>query len=161
MDGLLEAGKICNVHGLKGTIKIQPWTDSPEVFTWLEALLIDDKFYKIENASVQKSSVLVKLSGINSANDAEKLRDKIVYCERTALGELPQDTYFVTDLIGCEVFENGASLGKITDVMWAGGADIYEIKGESTIYLPAIKENIIKIDIKNKIIEAKLPEGLI
>lgn len=161
MAGLLEAGKICNVHGLKGTVKIQPWTDSPEAFTWLEALFIDGKCYEIENASVQKNSVLVKLEGVNNVNDAELLRDKTVYCERDAFGELPQDTYFVTDLIGCEVFTDGTSLGRVSDVVWAGGADVYEIKGETTIYLPAIKENIISIDIKNKIIEAKLPEGLI
>lgn len=161
MGGLLEAGKICNVHGLKGVVKIQPWTDSPEAFTWLEALFIDGKNYAVESASVQKNNVLVKLSGIDNVSDAEKLRDKLVYCEREAFGQLPQGTYFVTDLIGCEVFTNGTSLGKVSDVVWAGGADVYEIKGETTIYLPAIKENIKSIDIKNKIIEAKLPEGLI
>ena len=78
------------------------------------------------------------------------------------LEELPEDTYYIADLIGCDVYEGEDLLGKVSDVFSAGGADLYEIKGKgASIYLPAIKENVLSVDIKNKIIKVKLPEGLI
>ena len=105
----------------------------------------------------------VENAGINEFEEIrEKLRDLIAYCSESQLDELPEDTYYIADLIGCEVYENDNLLGKVTDVFSAGGADLYEIKGKTNpIYLPAIKENVLSVDIKNKIIKVKLPEGLI
>ena len=163
MNNLLQAGKICNTHGVKGFVKIIPWTDYPEVFENFSHIYVDEKKYAIEKVSYKKASVLLKLSGVDTVSDAEKLKDKTVYCTKEELGDLPQDTYFVADLLGCFVYNNDVLLGKLKDVISTGAADIYEIEDESRkcIYLPAIKENILSIDITEKRIEVSIPEGLL
>lgn len=162
MEKMLAVGKICNIHGVRGNIKLIPWTDFPEVFEDLEYITVDNIKYDIIDVKYQKSNIILKLQGVDTVEKAEKLRDLIAYCSESQLDELPDDTYYIADLIGCEVYENDSLLGKVTDVFSAGGADLYEIKDKTnSIYLPAIKENVLSVDIKNKIIKVKLPEGLI
>ncbi len=162
MGKMLAVGKICNTHGVRGNIKLIPWTDFPEVFDDLDYITVENIRYDIKDVKYQKSNIILKLQGIDTVEEAEKLRDLTAYCEETQLEELPEDTYYIADLIGCEVYEGENLLGKVADVFSAGGADLYEIKGKGApIYLPAIKENVLSVDIKNKIIKVKLPEGLI
>ena len=159
----LEIGKVCNVHGLRGAVKVIPWTDYPEVFEEIETVLVNDKEYRISSVQYQKANVILKLKGIDSVSDAENLRDCILKCDKNQFEELPEDTYYVADLIDCDVFENENLLGKLTYVMPNAGADVYEITTQEgkTVYLPAVKENVLSVDVKNKIIKVKLPEGLI
>lgn len=162
MGKMLAVGKICNTHGVRGNIKLIPWTDFPEVFEELDYITVENVRYDIKDVKYQKSNIILKLQGIDTVEDAEKIRDLIAYCDESQLEELPEDTYYIADLIGCEVFEDENFLGQVVDVFSAGGADLYEIKGKGApVYLPAIKENILSVDIKNKIIKVKLPEGLI
>lgn len=162
MGKMLAVGKICNTHGVRGNIKLIPWTDYPEVFDDLEYITVENVRYNIKDVKYQKSNIILKLQGINTVEDAEKMRDLIAYCEDSQLEELPDNTYYIADLIDCQVYEGETSIGKVTDVFSAGGADLYEIKGQgSPVYLPAIKENILSVDIQNKIIKVKLPEGLV
>ena len=162
MGKMLAVGKICNTHGVRGNIKLIPWTDFPEVFEDIDYITVENIRYDIKDVKYQKSNIILKLQGIDTVEEAEKLRDLTVYCEVTQLEELPEDTYYIADLIGCDVYEGENLLGKVADVFSAGGADLYEIKGKGApIYLPAIKENVLSVDIKNKIIKVKLPEGLI
>ena len=162
MRKMLAVGKICNTHGVRGNIKLIPWTDFPEVFEDIDYITVENIRYDIKDVKYQKSNIILKLQGIDTVEEAEKLRDLTAYCEETQLEELPEDTYYIADLIGCDVYEGENLLGKVADVFSAGGADLYEIKGKGApIYLPAIKENVLSVDIKNKIIKVKLPEGLI
>ena len=163
MNKLLQAGKICNTHGVKGFVKVIPWTDYPEVFEGFSHIFVEEKKYDIEKVSYKKASVLLKLSGVDTVSDAEKLKDKTIYCTKEELGDLPQDTYFVADLLGCFVYNNDILIGKLKDIISTGSADVYEIEDESRkcIYLPAIKENILSIDITGKRIEVSIPEGLL
>lgn len=159
----LEIGKVCNVHGLRGAVKVIPWTDYPEVFEEIETVLVNDKEYRISSVQYQKANVVLKLKGIDSVSDAENLRDCILKCDKNQFEELPEDTYYVADLIDCDVFEDENLLGKLTYVMPNAGADVYEITTQEgkIVYLPAVKENVLSVDVKNKIIKVKLPEGLI
>lgn len=162
MGKMLAVGKICNTHGVRGNIKLIPWTDFPEVFEELDYITVENIRYDIKEVKYQKSNIILKLQGIDTVEDAEKMRDLIAYCDESQLEELPENTYYIADLIGCEVFEEDNLLGKVVDVFSAGGADLYEIKGNGApVYIPAIKENILSVDIKNKIIKVRLPEGLI
>ncbi len=159
----LEIGKVCNVHGLRGAVKVIPWTDYPEVFEEIESVIVNGKEYGISSVQYQKANVILKLKGIDSVSDAENLRDVVLKCDRKQLEELEEGTYYVADLVGCRVFENEQLLGELTYVMPNAGADVYEIRSEDnkTIYLPAVRENILSVDIENKIIKVKLPEGLV
>lgn len=160
----LEAGKIVNTHGLRGEVKVTPWTDYPEVFEELEKLYLDDgTSFKIKGVKYHKSSVILKLSGIDDVNVAERLKNKILYVPRASLDILAEDTYFVVDLIGLEVFEDENFIGKLTEVITTGSNDVYVVKkeGEKDILIPALKEVVLDVNINEGFMKVKIPEGLL
>ncbi len=151
MQKYLEIGKIVTTHGIKGEVKIQPWCDSPEVLCEFDTLYNKDgsKSYKI-SARPHGNMVIAKIKGIDTIEQAQELRNKVLYMDRDD-AELPEGTYFVADLLGLEVYDEAGKLyGKLTDVSSAGGAnDVYEIKnGDKAYYIPAIPSVVLKTDIE-------------
>ncbi len=160
----IEIGKIVNTHGLRGTLKVQPWVDFPEIFEKIDVMYISDQKYSVKKVSYQKNLILLDLEEINSISQAEKLKDLIIFAERDDLGKLSEDSYYIADLIGCDVMlSDGGILGTVRDVITSSGTDLYEIKrkNDKPLYLPAAKEFIKSIDIESKTIHAVLPEGLL
>lgn len=161
----LEIGKIVNTRGLKGEVKVVPWADYPEIFE--EINFVYDKSenrYLIENVKYQKENVILKLEGIDSVECAQKLKNSILYVRKDTLPDLDSDTFFVADLIGLDVFdENDAFLGKISDVITAGGADVYIIKNEGAkdLLLPALKEVVNEINLNEGFVKVTVPDGLL
>ncbi len=158
----LEAGKIVNTHGIKGEVKIMPYTDFPELLCEFDRLFLDKKEIFIERSRVAKNMVIAKIEGIDTPEQAEKLRNKILYMHRDDL-ELDNDTYFIQDLIGIEVKDVDTDFvyGKITDVMQTSANDVYVIRGNDKEYLvPAIADVVISTDIENNLMTIRPLEGL-
>ena len=108
--------------------------------------------------------VLLKLEGINDINEAEKYKNFYIKINRKDAVELEQNSYFIVDIINCEVYtDENEFLGKVVDVFPTGSNDVYTIKNSEgkEILLPAISEVIKKVDIPNKKIIVHLLEGLI
>jgi len=106
--------------------------------------------------------IIAKLENINTPEDAEKLRNKMLYMHRDDL-ELDEDTFFIQDLIGITVknADTGRIYGVIDDVLQTGANDVYSIKGENKTYLiPAIPDVVIETDIDNEIMLIRELEGL-
>ena len=156
-------GKIVNVVGLKGELKVYSYTDRNERFEELESIWLDNKQYNIENVRYQNKVVILKLEGINDRNQAEAQRNKKVYIQETDLQELPEDTYYVRDLIGMEVVTESGKLGEITDVIQNAAQDLYEVKPEEgkKIYIPVVKQFVKDVDMEARIVRVELPEGLL
>lgn len=160
----LEAGKIVTTHGIKGEVKIMPYTDYPELLCEFDRLFLGKNHEEInvERSRVFKNMVIAKLEGYDTPEAAEKLRNKILYMHRDDL-ELDEDTYFIQDLIGIEVSDadSGFVYGKITDVMQTGANDVYVIQGKDREYLvPAIPEVVITTDIDENTMTIRPLEGL-
>lgn len=160
----LEAGKIVTTHGIKGEVKIMPYTDYPELLCEFDRLFSGKNHEEInvERSRVSKNMVIAKLEGYDTPEAAEKLRNKILYMHRDDL-ELDEDTYFIQDLIGIEVSDadSGFVYGKITDVMQTGANDVYVIQGKEREYLvPAIPEVVISTDIDENTMTIRPLEGL-
>lgn len=160
----LEAGKIVTTHGIKGEIKIMPYTDYPELLCEFDRLFLGKNHEKInvERSRVFKNMVIAKLEGYDTPEAAEKLRNKILYMHRDDL-ELDEDTYFIQDLIGIEVSDadSGFVYGKITDVMQTGANDVYVVQGKDREYLvPAIPEVVITTNIDENTMTIRPLEGL-
>lgn len=163
-----EIGQIVNTFGIKGTFKVNAFTDDPLEFEKLKTILIEKNKrlleFEIEEAKLHKNQVLLKLKGINDINEAEKYKGCYIKLPREKAKKLPENTYFIADLIGIEVFtDNGELLGKVDDIYNSGSADIYVIKNElgKQILLPGIKEVIKEIDVDNEKIIVHLIDGLI
>lgn len=160
----LEAGKIVTTHGIKGEVKIMPYTDYPELLCEFDRLFLGKNHEEInvERSRVFKNMVIAKLEGYDTPEVAEKLRNKILYMHRDDL-ELDEDTYFIQDLIGIEVSDadSGFVYGKITDVMQTGANDVYVIQGKDREYLvPAIPEVVITTNIDENTMTIRPLEGL-
>ncbi|MDE5765182.1 MAG: ribosome maturation factor RimM [Ruminococcus sp.] len=159
----LEAGKIVTTHGIRGEVKIMPYTDSPELLCEFERLFIGrnhDEIF-IEKSRVFKNMIIAKIEGVNTIEEAQKLRNKILFMHRDDL-ELDENTYFIQDLIGIEVkdADNGFIYGKITDVLQNGANDVYVIKGDREYLVPAIPDVVISTDIDENIMIIRPLEGL-
>ena len=160
----LEAGKIVNTHGIRGEVKIMPYTDSPELLAEFDRLFLGKAHTEviIERSRVFKNTVIAKIEGVDTPEEAEKLRNKLLYMHRDDL-ELDEDTYFIQDLIGMEVrdADSGQVYGKIADVMQTGANDVYVVKGDDREYLvPAIGDVVVSTDIDADIMTIRPLEGL-
>jgi 16S rRNA processing protein RimM len=100
---------------------------------------------------------------IHSMEDAERLRGLEVQVPIEQRAELAAGNYFVGDLVGCEVWEAGASsaLGSVRDVEFPGGAPLLAVDTpEGEVLIPLAAEFCVRIDVQAKRIDVSLPEGL-
>lgn len=161
---LLEVGKIINTHGLRGEVKVIPWTDTPDVFEDLETLYLkNNDVFTISSVKYQKNNLIVKFKELGDINEAEKLKNQVLYAERSALGELPEGVYYIADLIGLSVRkETGEEVGKIKDVLQTGANDIYVVarEGAKDLLVPVIPNVVLSVDIDGGEVTVSLPDGL-
>lgn len=168
----IKIGKIVNAAALKGEVKIYHYSDYKERFEELGSVIVcgdgrgsDERQYEIENVRYQKDMVIAKLKGVDDRNAAESLKDFDVFITEEDLRELPEDTFYIRDLIGCEVIDgrDGKTLGQISDVLKTGAQDIYQVElafgGQALI--PAVAQFIEKVDIRQKTVVIKVIPGLI
>ncbi len=163
MKQYLEIGKIVAVQGLKGEVRVEPWCDSGEFLCEFDTLYFDKgaKPVEITKSRVQKNIVVMKIAGIDTPEQAQNVRNKILYMDRN---DVEKGSYFVQDLIGLEVTDNdsGESYGKLCEVSFTGANDVYHIKGaDGTVRLiPAIPDVVISTDIEKGIMKIHVLEGL-
>ena len=163
-----EIGQIVNHFGIKGMVKVNPFTDDISQFEKLKSILLvkDGKLseVEIEETKYSKNQVLLKLKGIDTVEDAEKYRGCYLKIARSNSKKLPKDTYFIADLLGLTVYtDENILLGKVEDIYNSGANDIYVIKSEDgkQILLPGTKEVIKQIDLEQERITVHIIKGLI
>jgi 16S rRNA processing protein RimM len=161
----LDSGKIVGTHGIRGEVRIDPWCDSPEFLCAFKKLYLDNKgetFIEVKSRP-HKNVTLSKIKGVDTIEQAEKLRGKIVYINRDDIN-LGEGVNFVQDLIGLEVrdVDNDTVYGKISDVIRTGANDVYEITDSNNKkYLaPVIDEVVIEIDVDNGFILIRPMKGI-
>ena len=153
----IEIGQIVNTNGLKGVVKVNPFTDDISKFEDLKYVYIqlknELKKVKIEQVRYNKNQVLLKLEGIDSIEEAEKYRNFYLKTEKESQEDLGEDTYYIVDLIGLDVYsDKNEYLGKIEDVFPTGSNDVYVVKDNlgKQILIPAIADVVKEVDLKNK-----------
>ncbi|MBB6622984.1 ribosome maturation factor RimM [Clostridium gasigenes] len=156
MSGFLRVGKIVNTHGLKGEMKVISLTDDPKRFDELEYVIIDGEEKKLLGCKYQKDRVIVRIEGIDTIEQAETYKTKIIEIPRENAIELEEDCYFIADLVQCFVYDtNGKELGKIDEVIQTKSNDVYWIKSPKELLIPVILDVVLDIDIDNKKITIK------
>lgn len=146
-------------------MKVLSLTDELDRFDELDYVYteIDDKKRKINNAWYRNGLVYLELEGVENMDDAIKLKESYVSIEEAQLKELPEDTYYIYELEGLEVYSTeGELIGNIKEVFQTGANDVYEVKGKSkTYYIPAIKNIVKEVNIKEKKVVINVVEGLL
>ena len=163
-----EIGQIVNTFGIKGFVKVNPFTDDMQRFEELhEVFVVKNKEMlkmQIEEIEYQKNVVLIKFKGIEDITMAVKYKGCYIKIKREDARKLPKDTYFIADLIGLTVYdENGNILGKVEDIYNNKVHDIYVVKDDlgKQILLPSTKEVIKQINVDENRIVVHLIDGLI
>lgn len=167
MNDYLAVGKVVNTHGIKGELKVMPLTSDLTRFDYLKFVTAkwdgELREFRVTGARLHKNTVLIKLKGIDTMNDAEKLKGEELWVERRHARILEEDEYFICDIIGLNVYEDDKFIGVVTDVLETGSNDVYVVKNDDTqkeILLPALKSVVISVDIEGRRMDVKIPEGL-
>lgn len=167
MQEYLEVGQIVNTHGLKGHLKVVPFTDDINRFKSLKTIFIDFKNelmeYKIQEVKFIKNLVRLKLEGLDNINDAEKFKGCYLKINRKDAKKLDENTYFIADLIGLDVYDlENHKIGILSDIFPTGSNDVYVVKQEDgkQVLLPAISKVIKEINIKQGKIVVDISQGV-
>ena len=153
----LEAGQIVTTHGVRGEMKILPWADGPDFLLDFNRVRIGGTMYKMESCRIQKTCNLIKLAGIDTMEDAQALRGKVVELYRE---DVPEGLIFAAELVDMEVFADGVCIGKITDVLDYPGNKVYVVKGEHSYMIPAVREFVLSTSLEENKMTVKLLEGM-
>ena len=164
----LEIGQIVNTFGIKGMVKVKPFTDDIRRFDELKTVYVEKNGnqteYEIEEVKYHKDMVLIKFKGIDKVEQAEMLRNSYLTVSRDSVEKLEEGRYYIVDLLGLEVYtDEQILLGTLEDIFNTGSNDIYVVKDKQgkQILLPAIQDVIKQIDIENQKIIVHLLPGLI
>lgn len=161
----LETGKIVGTHGVRGMVRVQPWCDDGEFLTHFEMIYIDAEgknSLKVISAKPHGNVVLMNISGVNSIEEAEKLRGKVIFINRKDV-KLPDGRYFISDILGCTVTDadTGEALGVLEDVSETGANDVWHIKKDGKEYLvPAIADVIVSVKPEENLVVIRPLKGI-
>ena len=162
---MTEIGKIVTTRGIRGEVKILPFTNVNDMFDGLDYVYIEGKKYDIESVKHVKTCVALKLSGIETPEDAATYVGKKVKIDDADLKPLAEDEYYIKDLVGAEItnFDTDETDGVLRDVILTGGNDVLDILSEDKkqILVPLVKEFVKNIDIKNKQLSIHFIEGML
>ncbi|WP_422485158.1 ribosome maturation factor RimM [Gudongella sp. DL1XJH-153] len=159
-------GKITGTHGIKGDLKVYPLTDSTERFFDLVKVYIGDKKIEVQLNSVKlhKGIVLLQFEGFEDINKVLNFKDEYVYVDEDDKVELPENHYFISDLLGCSVYDKMESLiGTITDVIQNSANDVYVVTNKSgkDYLIPAVEAFVVLVDVESKKMIVDPIEGMI
>ena len=162
---LIEIGEVVNTHGVRGEIKLNPWTDSLDDLTDIITFYLKDGETAValyaETVRIHKNCAIIKLEGVDDMKTAESFRGRTLYIKRDE--NLPEGRYYIADLIGLSVMTDEGEFGTVADVFQTGANDVYEVKrsGAKPVYLPAIREVIQEINVEKGYVKVVIPEGLL
>ncbi len=128
-------------------------------------MYLDDKGNKalsLVSVRPQKNIAILKFAEINSIEQAQEMKNKILYCNRDD-AEIGEDTYYLADIIGCRVIDadSGEDYGEVKDVMNYGSCDIYDVVKDKKHYLiPATPDIIAELDLDSQVIKIHAMKGL-
>ena len=156
-------GTIVSPWGLQGHVKVHVETDFPQRFSNSSQVYIDRQSVIIDEASWHKGNVIVKLRGVDTEEDADELKGRVIEVHHSQLLSLKDGEYFHFQLIDLEVITGeGQVIGKITEILSMSSADVYVIKGEiDDILIPAIDEIIKYVDLDKGIMVIEPIDGLL
>jgi 16S rRNA processing protein RimM len=168
MKDFVALGKISGAVGLKGKVRIAPWTDSLDRFSCLKNAWIgrdseESREFIVEDVRISGHHTVVKFGGIETRSAAEKMKDQLVMIPGGEIVQPPKGSFFIDDVLGMDVVtEEGKRVGKVREVLRLPSNDLWQVdSGSRMISIPAVKEFIRRVDLDTKTIVIHEVEGLL
>jgi 16S rRNA processing protein RimM len=151
-------GRIAAPFGIKGWVKVQPFSDDPGTLmdfeSWRVGRDTEQALYTVETIQEHSNALVAKLEGIDDRDAAYALRGQEISVERSKLPPPEENEYYWSDLIGLTaVNREGVELGKVDSLMETGAQDVLVIKGKQEHLIPFIAQFVGKVDVAGGLIE--------
>jgi 16S rRNA processing protein RimM len=148
----LPIGVMGRAHGLRGEIALRLHNPGGADLSRVAELILEKdgvrQTHRVQTIRGVSDGWLVKIVGVDSRTDAERLTNHQVRVRRAALPRLPDGEFFVADTVGCEVHaEDDRLLGVVAEVFWNGAHDVMIIRGDSELMVPMIEQFLRAVDI--------------
>jgi len=179
----LAIARILTNYGVHGELRAEILTEFPQRFAGLQTVYLgDDRFshatpalsracenlseeaqpYSLESSRLRRGQVILKLQGIDTPEQAAKLRGQLVQVPIEEAVAPPEGQYYLYQIIGLAVETTaGEPLGHVTEVLFTGANDVYVVHGEQgEILVPAIEEVVKQVDLEHGRLVIELLEGM-
>ncbi len=160
---MIRLGKVVGPHGIQGALKIGA-AAAPEVFLSVGEVEIGGACYAVESATPKKRQVLLRLQGVDTREQAERLTGQEVKGESSRFPPLPEGEFYWFQLKGLPVKHavEGTHLGELTEIIPTPAHDVYVVQKEGReVLLPAVEEVIVEINLEEGVIKVLPPAGLL
>jgi 16S rRNA processing protein RimM len=162
-EGYIAVGRVLRPWGLRGDVKVESLTDFPERFAPGSTVWVDGERRTVEGSRWRGDTVYVKLSGVNSPEEAERVRGALLEVPESERRPLPEGEFYEDELLGLTVrTTDGETLGKVAELLNPGPNSVLVVRGErGEILIPFIEDVIRRVDPVEGVIEIDLVEGLV
>jgi len=154
---MIEIARVAAPHGIRGDVKVRLYSNSFEAFSNRGFAYLKDadgqRRIGYKALRVDPPFVYVHMDGVDTRNDAERLKNAPLFVHRAELETPDEGEYYITDILGLDVVADGRKLGVLKEVLQHGAADVYVVKGERGFMFPALKRVIRRIDVSAGVIE--------
>jgi 16S rRNA processing protein RimM len=160
---MIKIGEVVNVVGLRGELKIYPYSENKERFETLKKIYFDDKQIIIENVRYKDNLVILKIQGVEDRTSAEACKGKEVFMHDEDLEVLPEGTYYIKDILGFWVEDKKHGIvGTLKDVRDNGAQNLFIIETSKggELLVPAVEQFFIGVDLARKVVMVDLIEGM-
>ena len=165
MEKYIEILEITKPHGLKGEVRAKYHCDDPDEAMEFDVLYLgaEKKPVKLTSCRLIKNMVIIKLDGIDTVEQAQKLAGKFIYIDREDV-ELDENVWFIRDLIGLEVIDadSGERYGKVDEILQNAPTDVYSVRtpqGKQLLF-PAIPQILLEVNLNEGKILIRPLDGL-
>ncbi len=160
MERIVDVGRVANTHGITGELKFECWCDSPEFLQQFKTLQVGQAQYTVVSIRPHKHLAIVRLEGVNTVEAAQAMKGRVVKADVSSV-KLPEGRYFAADLIGLTVVDEQAqTVGTLAEVLFLPAHDVYVVRGEREVMIPAVPAFIKDIDMAARRMQVALIEGL-
>lgn len=158
----IPVGRIVNAHGIRGEVKVNPQGFDPDFLTEFDTIYLDGRPVRVLGARVHKSTVLLRLPGVEDMDAALALKGRQVSIRRTD-ARLPEGQFFDQELLGLRVIdcESGQEIGRVEKVLPYPAHKVYQVRGQREYLIPAVPGVFIRgIDPDAGEMQVQLMKGL-
>jgi 16S rRNA processing protein RimM len=160
----IAVGRINQTWGLKGHVKVTPFTSNPERLATGAELYLAGKQTRVLDSVSPQGYPIMQFAGYTTREAAERLRDEIIEIDENSLPDLPDNEYYIDDLKGLIVVSStGEEIGELVEVLTTGANDVYVVRrpGDKDVLVPAITDILLNVDLETRRMTIEVIPGLI
>jgi 16S rRNA processing protein RimM len=149
-------GRVAGSYGVRGWVKVAPQKGVAETLAAATDWWLGEDTRRVEQARVHSATVVAKLGGIETREQALALKGLKVAVARSALPDAQDGRYYLADLVGLEVVnQEGLTLGTVRQWYSSGPQDVMEVAGERTRLVPWVAAVVKRVDLEARRIEVE------